>query len=519
MYPTLRLHQVRIVFVLSVLTILICGCGTTNTRSATEQLLMSDAVDRAIGDLDFTPLANQKVYLDTTYLVPVKTIGFVNSQYIISAIRQQLIASNCLIQDDKSTADVIVEARVGALGTDGHEMSFGIPQSSTISSAAAVFSSSTGIPVIPEVSLARSDSQQAAAKIGVFAYNQATREPIWQSGIRTSRSHSKDTWILGAGPWQRGSIYSQPHFAGAPIGGKKVEVEEEKPLYLSEAIFKRKELESPEVQVANFEENVEADKAADSATPPAESPPAETPAETPPAETPLATAPAAEATEPAPAAEATEPAPAEPAVADSNAEPEPPAENTSAVTETPAPTEIAKEGAVAEEAAKTDVAQATEPGKLATTADLKLDSSSTSGVPKVENAEAELTKATSELANLNGFSDGNQIQPFQTELSLGSKAGTNVDTRLEPNAPVGSEALPTSPLPAALPTGLPVGILESTVMDSETDESELGEMGSNLILEMEADSASPSNSESTATTESISNLEINKDESTSESAD
>ncbi|MEC9094209.1 MAG: DUF6655 family protein, partial [Planctomycetota bacterium] len=54
------------------------GCGTTNSRSATEQLLMSDAVDQVIRQINFTPLAGRTVYLDPAYITPVKTAGFVN---------------------------------------------------------------------------------------------------------------------------------------------------------------------------------------------------------------------------------------------------------------------------------------------------------------------------------------------------------------------------------------------------------------------------------------------------------
>ena len=66
------------------------GCGTTNSRSATEQMLMSDAVDRVISDINFAPLAGQTIYLDTTYIAAVKGIGFVNAPYVISSLRQQL---------------------------------------------------------------------------------------------------------------------------------------------------------------------------------------------------------------------------------------------------------------------------------------------------------------------------------------------------------------------------------------------------------------------------------------------
>ena len=42
---------------------MLVGCGTTTTRIATEQLLMSDAVDRAIAAIDFRSLEGEKVYV------------------------------------------------------------------------------------------------------------------------------------------------------------------------------------------------------------------------------------------------------------------------------------------------------------------------------------------------------------------------------------------------------------------------------------------------------------------------
>jgi hypothetical protein len=192
------------------------GCGTTTSRLATEQLLMSDAVDQAIGRIDFRSLEGHKVFLDTLYLHQVQGIGFVNAQYIISSLRQQLTASRCLIQDTRETADVIVEPRVGALGTDGHEVVYGIPQSGNIVSAASMLSSAP-IPSIPEVSFGKSNAQSGIAKVIVFAYDRETREPIWQSGIAKAESTSRNTWFLGAGPFQKGSIYEGMRFAGQEI--------------------------------------------------------------------------------------------------------------------------------------------------------------------------------------------------------------------------------------------------------------------------------------------------------------
>lgn len=193
------------------------GCGTTQTRDATDQLLLSDAVDRGVSSLDFRPLSGQRVYLDTQYLPPVKNAGFVNSEYITSSIRQQVVASGCLLMDSKEEADIILEPRVGTLGADGHRVMYGIPGSNALSSASELLPSMPTLPVIPEIALARRESQEAAAKIAVFAYDRLTREPVWQSGIARSASTARDTWFFGVGPLRGGSIHDRSKLIGGEI--------------------------------------------------------------------------------------------------------------------------------------------------------------------------------------------------------------------------------------------------------------------------------------------------------------
>lgn len=211
----------RIQYALIALPLLLCliaaGCGTTTKQSATEQLLVSDAIDEAISQVDFRHLTGRKVFLDTTHLRHVKTIGFVNADYIISSIRQQLTAARCSILDRKEDADIVVEPRVGALGTDGHDITFGVPQSNQLSATASALGSTIPIPVIPEISFGRSNAQSGIAKIIVFAYDRETRQPVWQSGIARAESSSRNTWLFGAGPIQRGSIYNGVRFAGSEL--------------------------------------------------------------------------------------------------------------------------------------------------------------------------------------------------------------------------------------------------------------------------------------------------------------
>lgn len=195
--------------------IVVAGCGTTREHQATEQLVVSDAVDRSVQDLDFRPLAGRKVYLDTTYLRHVKGSGFVNSEYVISALRQQILAAGCLIQDASNEAEVIIEARMGALGADNHQVTYGFPENNALNSAARVIPNAPTIPTLPEIAVARRESREAAAKLAAFAYDRETRKPIWQSGVRHSVATAKDTWVMGVGPFQGGSIREKTKLAGS----------------------------------------------------------------------------------------------------------------------------------------------------------------------------------------------------------------------------------------------------------------------------------------------------------------
>ena len=198
------------------------GCGATKSFTATEQLLMSDAVDSTIAKMDFRAIGGHKVYLDTTYVVGAgkvipgvaMPINLINSDYVISALRQQLTAAGCMLVDSREAAEIICEARCGALGTDGHTVTYGIPANNFLNSASAVIPGTPTLPSIPELSVAKREMKSAAAKVSVFAYDRETREPLWQSGIAQAGSSARDTWILGIGPLQYGNIYKGTRFAG-----------------------------------------------------------------------------------------------------------------------------------------------------------------------------------------------------------------------------------------------------------------------------------------------------------------
>jgi hypothetical protein len=193
-------------FAAALLALIACaGCGQLKSHQATEQLLISSAVDEAVKQLDFSPLSGKKVFVDTTYVRDGKLYGSVHDGYLVSAVRQQMMADGCLLFDKREDAEVVVEARVGALASDSHEITYGLPASNALSSAAAAMGSTAPLPAIPEIALAKRTQNDGAAKLALFAFDAQTREPLWQSGVMLSKTSTAHTWLLGAGPWPRSS--------------------------------------------------------------------------------------------------------------------------------------------------------------------------------------------------------------------------------------------------------------------------------------------------------------------------
>jgi hypothetical protein len=189
---------------------ILCGCGMTRMtdtqRTATEQLLISNAIDQAVSEIDFSPLAGKTVYLDTQYLA-----GTVDKGYVVSSLRQCLVANRCILREEPSEACYIVEARAGCIGTDRHGLLVGIPQMTV---PAVVPGQPSQIPEIP---VAKRTDEQGCAKLALFAYNRLTGKRVWQSGVIEATSDARDMWVLGLGPFRKGTILQGTELAGEEL--------------------------------------------------------------------------------------------------------------------------------------------------------------------------------------------------------------------------------------------------------------------------------------------------------------
>jgi hypothetical protein len=187
------------------------GCGTVKTtgtaRSGTEQLLLTNAWDSALQKVDFRALTGVPVYLDTTNINAA-----VDQGWIVSSLRQALLTQGVLLRAKPEQAQWIVEARVGAYGTDDYGLLVGIPQTT-------VPQTITGMPsgTIPEMPLLKRNDQHAVAKLALFAYDRASGQLVWTSGTMLAKANAKDVFVFGLGPFQRGSIRRGTEFVGVKL--------------------------------------------------------------------------------------------------------------------------------------------------------------------------------------------------------------------------------------------------------------------------------------------------------------
>ena len=186
------------------------GCGSTRTtsttRTGTEQLLLTNAWDRALSKVDFRPLTGVPVFLDSSNATAI------DQGWVISSLREAMLTQGVLLREKRETAQYIVEARIGAYGTDDDDFLIGIKQTTIPATV-------TGIPTgtIPELPLMKRTRQQAVAKLALFAYDRASGQLVWRSGTVLDSADNKDVFVGGFGPINSSSIKDGTEVAGIKI--------------------------------------------------------------------------------------------------------------------------------------------------------------------------------------------------------------------------------------------------------------------------------------------------------------
>jgi len=155
---------------LVLLTILaLSGCATVRQTdpptTAEEQLLVSMAVDRAVGKLTLPGVpAGSRLFVDVTN-VDVDQNGTVMllPKYTIAAVRDQLLRLGYRLVDDRKVADYVVELRNGGQAIDDKQIILGLPNT-------VLPVPMTGPITVPELALFKYHRQHGLSKVGLAVY-------------------------------------------------------------------------------------------------------------------------------------------------------------------------------------------------------------------------------------------------------------------------------------------------------------------------------------------------------------
>ena len=173
--------------------------------TATEQLLISDSMDRAVSRIDFA-LGRQEGLCRRHATQGSNRYGVFGQRHSTASPGQRRQAPG---NEDK--AEYVVEVRAGAVGTDHDDLLVGVP-ALTVPTVVPVPGIPTQIPEIPFVKRPRISERWRRLPSSV--YNRKTGRILWQSGIVPDESRTKAFSGLQQGPFQSGSTYSGTKFAG-----------------------------------------------------------------------------------------------------------------------------------------------------------------------------------------------------------------------------------------------------------------------------------------------------------------
>ena len=155
---------------------------TLPERTATEQLLISAAADRAIEHLDLGIAAGTKVALQAY------NFDAYDEGYVLGALRDRLLREGIHLVDQQAAPDLILEVRAGALSIDKRSDLLGIPSFTLPIPLAGPFQT-------PEIALFKRERQEGIAKLAVTSFD-PENGALHSSSGPTYGSSTHDRWVV-----------------------------------------------------------------------------------------------------------------------------------------------------------------------------------------------------------------------------------------------------------------------------------------------------------------------------------
>lgn len=180
---------------------LLVGCttarSTSPTRTASEQLLISAAADRAAQQLSLGIPKGTRIFVDTRYFQ-----GYDNG-YAIAAIRTQLLKEGLMLVDDRAKAEAIVQVASGALSTDQKSLLIGIPQ------LTVPYYPMGNSVTVPEIALFKQAEDKGVAKFVATGYDAKTGKLLASTDPHYGFSHNTNHTVLLFFSWATGDVIPQ----------------------------------------------------------------------------------------------------------------------------------------------------------------------------------------------------------------------------------------------------------------------------------------------------------------------
>lgn len=180
------------------LALLLGACASTSetypSRTATEQLLMARAADRAVEGLTLPIPTGSRVFVDDVYFRAE------NAPYAVSAIRAALSDAGYALAPSKAEADAVFELRAGALSLEQMRRVVGLPD------MRVPINDTFNVVSIPELSIYSRRDRVGVAEFSGFLYEPRTGAPLGAVVPMTGQFRIRSHKLLMIVAWGQQSI-------------------------------------------------------------------------------------------------------------------------------------------------------------------------------------------------------------------------------------------------------------------------------------------------------------------------
>ncbi|HYD28323.1 DUF6655 family protein [Brevundimonas sp.] len=177
---------------------LLGACASTSetypSRTATEQLLVARAADRAVEGLTLPIPQGTRVFVDDAYFRAE------NAPYAVSAVRAALSEAGYALASSKGEAEAVLELRAGALSLEQMRRVFGVPE------MRIPINDSFNVVSMPELSVYSRRDRVGVAEFSGFLYEPKSGAPLGAVIPMTGEFRIRSHKLLMIVAWGQQSI-------------------------------------------------------------------------------------------------------------------------------------------------------------------------------------------------------------------------------------------------------------------------------------------------------------------------